>query len=128
MKKRVVLAVLYSVIILLASYLFIHYIIIICENSKYFTDWLEYDKLAGNHGLLKSIIESFAKLILFALIDGVFIYFLVKVCKPSPKEKLLKEENNRIKIELAQRKEIEKTMLEIEKKEKEIEILKNKLN
>lgn len=53
---------------------------------------------------------------------------LVKQWILSPKERLERDENNRIKVELDRQKERENTLFEIEKKEKEIEKLKSKLN
>lgn len=74
-------AVLHVIIILIASLLLVYCIILLCQNSQYFSTWLEYDKEAGDHNLLLSIIEHFVKIVLYILIDIYFISSFVKLLR-----------------------------------------------
>lgn len=59
---------------------------------------------------------------------GLCIYLIVRTWLITPKQRLLLEENKKIKAERRSRQEKEKAQREIEKKKREIEDLENRLN
>lgn len=74
-------AVLHVIIILIASLLCLYFIVYLCQHGQYFASWLEYDKTAGNHDFLFSIIRIFAEMLFYALIDIYFIFSFVKLLR-----------------------------------------------
>lgn len=129
MKKRITWTIINSIFLALILFSFIYYIKDIINGINQWNTWKE---INAEYGTLNRLYEYIANSALMCLTCGfssfVCIYMLVKQWILSPKERLERDENNRIKVELDRQKERENTLFEIEKKEKEIEKLKSKLN